>query len=487
MVYMYTIIQMYINTATSTGTECRGKETAMLEISAKTNLLEENDYRYSLQDVKEPILYRDVYNYEEVPKIAFNHRRVPMSMPEEIWITDTSFRDGQQSVNPYTPDQIVALYQMMSRLGGPYGRIRQTEFFIYSKKDREAIERCMALDLKFPEITTWIRASREDFRLVKELGVRETGILVSCSDYHIFKKLKMTRRQAMEHYLATVKDAFDAGVMPRCHLEDITRADFYGFVVPFVNELMQLSREAGIPVRIRACDTMGYGVPYPEVALPRSVPGIIYGLQQYSDVESQYLEWHGHNDFYKAVANASTAWLYGASGVNCSLLGIGERTGNVPLEAMVFEYASLRGSLDGMDPTVITEIADYFRREIGYPIPPMTPFVGRKFNETRAGIHADGLLKDEEIYNIFNTEKLLNRPAKVAVSKTSGLAGIAYWVNQNYCLRGERMLDKHSPLVEQLKEWVDREYESGRTAVMSTEELEEKIFELSGGVLKPQG
>ena len=459
----------------------------MLEISAKTNLLEENDYRYSLQDVKEPILYRDVYNYEEVPKIAFNHRRVPMSMPEEIWITDTSFRDGQQSVNPYTPDQIVALYQMMSRLGGPYGSIRQTEFFIYSKKDREAIERCMALDLKFPEITTWIRASREDFRLVKELGVRETGILVSCSDYHIFKKLKMTRRQAMEHYLATVKDAFDAGVMPRCHLEDITRADFYGFVVPFVNELMQLSREAGIPVRIRACDTMGYGVPYPEVALPRSVPGIIYGLQQYSDVESQYLEWHGHNDFYKAVANASTAWLYGASGVNCSLLGIGERTGNVPLEAMVFEYASLRGSLDGMDPTVITEIADYFRREIGYPIPPMTPFVGRKFNETRAGIHADGLLKDEEIYNIFNTEKLLNRPAKVAVSKTSGLAGIAYWVNQNYCLRGERMLDKHSPLVEQLKEWVDREYESGRTAVMSTEELEDKIFALSGGVLKPQG
>ena len=486
MVYMYTIIQMYINTATSTGTERRGKETAMLEISAKTNLLEENDYRYSLQDVKEPILYRDVYNYEEVPKIAFNHRRVPMSMPEEIWITDTSFRDGQQSVNPYTPDQIVALYQMMSRLGGPYGRIRQTEFFIYSKKDREAIERCMALDLKFPEITTWIRASREDFRLVKELGVRETGILVSCSDYHIFKKLKMTRRQAMEHYLATVEDAFDAGVMPRCHLEDITRADFYGFVVPFVNELMQLSREAGIPVRIRACDTMGYGVPYPEVALPRSVPGIIYGLQQYSDVESQYLEWHGHNDFYKAVANASTAWLYGASGVNCSLLGIGERTGNVPLEAMVFEYASLRGSLDGMDPTVITEIADYFRREIGYAIPPMTPFVGRKFNETRAGIHADGLLKDEEIYNIFNTEKLLNRPAKVAVSKTSGLAGIAYWVNQNYCLRGERMLDKHSPLVEQLKEWVDREYESGRTAVMSTEELEDKIFALSGGVLKPQ-
>lgn len=450
----------------------------MLELSAKTNLLEENDYRYSLQDVPEPVLYRDVYSYDEVPKVAFNHRRVPMAMPEDIWITDTTFRDGQQSVNPYTADQIVNLFKLLSRLGGPYGLIRQTEFFIYGKRDREAIERCQDLGLKFPEITTWIRASREDFKAVRDLGVRETGILVSCSDYHIFKKLKMTRSQAMEHYLSTVKDAFEAGVMPRCHLEDITRADFYGFVVPFVNELMKLSDEAGIPVRIRACDTMGYGVPYTEVALPRSVPGIIYGLQHYSGVKSQYLEWHGHNDFYKAVSNAATAWLYGASGVNCSLLGIGERTGNIPLEAMVFEYASLRGSLDGMDPTVITEIGEYFKNEIGYAIPPMTPFVGRSFNVTRAGIHADGLLKDEEIYNIFNTEKLLKRPAMVAISKNSGLAGIAYWVNQTYGLRGMRELNKHSPLVIALKEWVDRQYEDGRTAALSDEELEAKVAEL---------
>lgn len=453
----------------------------MLELSSKSNLLEQDNYRYELQDVLEPNLYRDVYSYEDVPKVAFNHRRVPLNMPEDIWITDTSFRDGQQSVNPYTADQIVDLYKLMSKLAGPYGIIRQTEFFIYSKKDREAIERCMDLGLKFPEITTWIRASREDFKLVKDLGIRETGILVSCSDYHIFKKLKMTRKQAMDHYLATVRDAFEAGVMPRCHLEDITRADFYGFVVPFVNELMRLSKEAKIPVRIRACDTMGYGVPYTEVALPRSVPGIIYGLQHYANVQSELLEWHGHNDFYKAVANASTAWLYGASAVNCSLLGIGERTGNIPLEAMVFEYASLRGSLDGMNPTVITEIAEYFKEHMGYKIPPMTPFVGRNFNVTRAGIHADGLLKDEEIYNIFNTKKLLNRPASVMISKTSGLAGIAYWINQNYDLTGDEVIDKRDPLVVKVKEWVDKEYEDGRTASLSADELERKIEELSEG------
>ena len=160
------------------------------------------------------------------------------------------------------------------------------------------MEKCQDLGLKFPEITTWIRASKEDFNLVKNLGIRETGILVSCSDYHIFKKLKMSRRECMNMYLATVAEAFEAGVSPRCHLEDITRADFYGFVVPFVNELQKMSRDAGIPVKIRACDTMGCGVPYSEVALPRSVPGIIYGLLHYSDVPSEMLEWHGHNDFY---------------------------------------------------------------------------------------------------------------------------------------------------------------------------------------------
>jgi len=453
----------------------------MLDLSSKTNLLEENDYRYSLQDVPEPVLFRDYFNYEDVPKVAFNHRRVPMAMPEEIWITDTSFRDGQQSVNPYTTKQIVDLFKLMSRLGGPYGIIRQTEFFIYSKREREALDKCMELGLRFPEITTWIRATKQDFQLVKDLGIRETGILVSCSDYHIFKKLKMTRKQAMEHYLGVVSDAFEAGIMPRCHLEDITRADFYGFVVPFVNELERMSQDAKIPVRIRACDTMGYGVPYAEVALPRSVPGIIYGLQHYSDVPSELLEWHGHNDFYKAVANAATAWLYGACGVNCSLLGIGERTGNVPLEAMVFEYASLRGSLDGMDPTVVTEIGDYFRNEMGYNIPPMTPFVGRNFNVTRAGIHADGMMKDQEIYNIFNTEKILNRPASVSISNTSGLAGIAFWMNQNYDLKGDAQIAKNDPLVLRLKDWIDQEYEDGRTSTLSNEELEEAIRVLSDG------
>ena len=453
----------------------------MLEISPKSNLLEQKSYRYSLQDVAEPNLYREVYNYEEVPKVPFNHRRVPLGMPAEIWITDTTFRDGMQSQAPYSPKQIVDIYKMLSRLGGPKGLIRSTEFFVYSENDRKALNACRELGLEFPQITTWIRATESDFRLVRDLGIKETGILVSCSDYHIFKKLGMTRSQALEHYLEIISEALELGICPRCHFEDITRADFYGFVVPFVNEIQRLSQESGIPIRIRACDTMGYGEPYSEVALPRSVPGIVYGLQHYSDVPSEMLEWHGHNDFHKAVANATCAWLYGASAVNASMLGIGERTGNVPLEAMVFEYASLRGTLDGMDPTVITEIAEYFQKEIGYDIPPMTPFVGENFNVTRAGIHADGMIKDEEIYNIFDTQKLLGRPAGVTVSSTSGLAGIAYWINCHYRLTGAETVTKKDPMVAYIKEWVDAQYAEGRQTVISSKELEQLIIRYRKG------
>lgn len=444
----------------------------MLEFSKRTNTLEQSAYKYSLQDVKEPNLYRDLFPYESIPRISFNHRHVPMYVPDEIWITDTTFRDGQQSIAPFTVEQIVDLYDMLHKLSGPNGIIRQSEFFIYTNKDKEAVRKCMERGYEFPEVTSWIRATDNDFQLVKEMGMKETGILVSCSDYHIFKKLNMTRREAMEQYLSIVKQALEYGIRPRCHFEDITRADFYGFVVPFTIELRKLMEESGIPIRIRACDTMGYGVSYPGVALPRSVPGIIYGLRHHAGFPSELIEWHGHNDFYKAVVNSATAWLYGASSVNCSLLGIGERTGNCPLEAMAIEYVSLRGDTNGMDLSVITDIAEYFEKEIGYEIPPNTPFVGRNFNVTRAGIHADGLLKDEEIYNIFDTRKILKRPPQVAIGKHSGLAGIAYWINTFFRLEEKGMaIDKKAELVVKMKEQIDKEYEAGRTTMMSDEEL----------------
>ena len=423
-----------------------------------------------VRDIAEPNLLRGMFPYHAVPKIEFDGTIEAPDPALEFFITDTTFRDGQQARPPYSVDQIVALYTMLHRLGGPNGVIRQTEFFLYSDLDREAVRRCLGLGFEFPEVTGWIRAVKADLKLVKEIGIRETGILTSCSDYHIFRKLRKTRGQALEDYLGIVRSALDEGLTIRCHLEDATRADFYGFVVPLVAQLMELRAAGGARVKIRVCDTLGFGVPYPGVALPRSVPKLILGLRRECGVPSECLEWHGHNDFHKVLANATAAWLYGCMYANGTLLGYGERTGNPPLEGLVMDYISLKGC-NGVDTAVITEIADYFEHQIGYHIPPNYPFVGREFNSTRAGIHADGLLKDEEIYNIFDTGKILHRPPRVAVDKTSGTAGVAWWINSYFKLKGATQVSKQADAVRKITDWVDHQYGAGRNTSISDEEL----------------
>ena len=429
---------------------------------------------FELKNVTEPVLYRDMFPYTSVPRVVLEDRMIQTNIPKDIWITDTTFRDGQQSRPPYTPNQIADIFDFMHRMSGPKGVIRQTEFFLYSEKDREAVKLCMERGYRFPEITGWIRANKKDFKLVKEIGLKETGILTSCSDYHIFLKLNLSRKEALQQYLDIVSTALEQGIVPRCHLEDITRADFYGFVIPFVQELMKLSEAANIPVKVRACDTMGYGFPFPGTALPRGVPEIFYALIHDGGVPSNQLEWHGHNDFHKGLVNGVAAWMYGCSAVNGALLGFGERTGNTPVEAMLIDYISLTGDGDGIDTAAISEMAEYFRRELGFPIPSNYPFVGSEFNSTSAGIHADGMMKNEEIYNIFDTTKILKRPMGVIVTDKSGIAGIAHWVNSHLGLDADKKIDKRHPGLAKMNKWVLEQYEQGRTTSISHEELQEK-------------
>ncbi len=428
--------------------------------------------QFPLLDVQEPNLYRHIFPYDEVCRVEFDNRFVFIDPPEEIFITDTTFRDGQQARPPYTVEQIVDLFDMIHKLGGPNGVIRQCEFFLYSEKDKKAVERCLERSYRYPEITGWIRAQKEDFKLVKEMGLKETGILTSVSDYHIFLKLKKNRRVVLREYLSIVSSALDLGIIPRCHFEDITRADIYGFCVPFAQDLMRLSEEAKLPIKIRLCDTLGFGVTYPGAALPRCVPKIIRAMIDDAGVPSEYLEWHGHNDFHKGLINATTAWLYGCAAANGTLLGFGERTGNAPIEGLIIEYISLMGHNNGIDTTVITDIRNYFERVMGIPIPPNMPFVGANFNATSAGIHADGILKNEEIYNIFNTTKILNRPISISVNDKSGLAGIAQWINSHFALTGKERIEKTHPGVAKINRWVMKQYEEGRTTAISDQEME---------------
>ena len=428
---------------------------------------------YKLQDVPEPNLQREVFPYGEISRIDFDHKLISIDPADEFVITDTTFRDGQQARPPYTVQQIENIFDLLHRLSGANGVIRQTEFFLYSKRDRESVERCLAKGYRYPEITAWIRAVEQDLDLVLDMGLKETGILTSVSDYHIFFKLNSSRAKIMEKYLAIVKTALEKGITPRCHFEDITRADIYGFCVPFAIELMKLREESGIDIKIRLCDTLGFGVTYPGAALPRSVPKLVRALIDDAGVPGNLLEWHGHNDFHKVLINATTAWLYGCAAANGTLLGFGERTGNAPVEGLIIEYIGLMGHENGIDTTAITDMANYFSRELGYKISPNYPFAGSDFNATSAGIHADGLIKNEEIYNIFDTQKILSRPVSITVTDKTGIAGVAYWVNSRLGLEEENSINKRHPGIVKIHKRIMQEYEDGRVTSISRKEMEQ--------------
>ncbi len=434
------------------------------------------DRALSLQDTEQPRLFRDLFPYTSICRTSFDEVLLAPRPAAQMRITDTTFRDGQQARPPYTVRQVARMFDFLHRLGGKTGLIAASEFFLYSPRDRKCVEVCRARGYRFPRVTAWIRANREDLKLARDMEFDETGMLTSVSDYHIFLKLGKTRRQAMDMYTELASQALEWGIIPRCHFEDITRADIYGFCLPLAQRLMELSRQSGMPVKIRLCDTMGYGVPWPGAALPRSVQRIVRAFTDEAGVPGEWLEWHGHNDFHMALANGVTAWLYGCGAVNSTLFGFGERTGNTPLEALLIEYISLTGDDAAADTTVLSEVADFFERELDYRIPPNYPFVGRDFNATSAGVHADGLAKNEEIYNIFDTKRLLGRPVPIIVTDKTGRAGVAYWINTSLNLPRERQVSKKHPAVGKIYDAITALYaDSGRTTSLSHEEMESLV------------
>ena len=438
-------------------------------------------------EVEEPVLLEDMFPYSLPPRIVWESKVVeeidgkqvvfdPAALQtRDIRITDTTFRDGQQSRPPYTVEQTRRLYEFLGRLSGPNGIIRQTEFFLYSERDRQGIDACREVGADFPQITGWVRSNIGDLSRVVKMGLPETGILTSCSDYHIFYKLRSNRRKILDHYLDVVEAALDAGIRPRCHLEDITRADIDGFVVPYVQRLMRLSEQAPahLKVKVRLCDTMGFGLSYPGVPLPRSIPKLCHRMTHDAGVPTDCLEWHGHNDFHKVHINGATAWLCGCDALNATLFGIGERTGNPPIAGAMVEYAAIRGTLDGMDLTALKDIAHYYETDVGTRIPDNYPLVGRHFNTTRAGIHADGLYRDERVYNIFDTDLLLGRPSQVAITDKSGADGVMLWVNKFLGLEGGERLSKIKLV--KICRWVVDQYTAGRITAISEDELIEQI------------
>ncbi|MEM4581498.1 MAG: 2-isopropylmalate synthase [Candidatus Korarchaeum sp.] len=395
-----------------------------------------------------------------IPRVA---RRAPS---HDLVITDTTLRDGQQGSRPFTEEECIKIYALLSELDNGSGVIRDIELFPYTAKDRRVIKTLIDFGTT-PRPIGWIRASMEDLRLVKESGLDTTVLLTSVSDYHIYHKLGIDREVAKGKFLSVIREALRIGLRIKVAMEDITRSDIYGFVLPFMDEVMRISESEGVDVGFKLSDTLGLALPFPELPLPRSVPKLVRTLIDELGLRSGQLEFHGHNDFHLVVANHLAAWLYGASLSNCTLMGIGERAGNCPLEAM----AVLRSQLtedDRMSLRAIGRIADLFR-EMGFTVPKFYPLLGENAFSTKAGIHIDGLLKNPSIYLPFDPE-MIGRPYSVEVSPYSGRAGLVYWLARRLNLRDWRVL-KEDPRVELAYSEVMKLFENGRVDPLSEEEV----------------
>lgn len=424
-----------------------------------------------MPDPPVPELFEKAFPRDGFPVYDWTER--PDDLPPAVWTTETTHRDGQQGGLPLTVEQGIRIYELQCAFTRTSGALRQAEFFVYRDADRRMLDAALERwrDGAPVEPTTWIRASAKDAALVREIGVRETGMLASASDYHTFYKFTPGgRRTAASAYLDAVKAVLDAGLRPRLHLEDATRAP-REFVLPFVEAVQEIASAYPdvAPPKFRICDTMGLGLPDEDVAWPRSVPKHVRALRG-AGVAAEDLEFHPHNDTHLVVANCLAALREGCAAINGTLLGKGERTGNAPLEGVLLHAAGMGCLPTWPDFRALNELADLYE-QLGQPVPAKYPLYGRDAHRTRAGIHADGLNKFWWMYAPFDVPTLLGRPLELSFTKDSGLAGLIFLVKQHT----GRDATKDDPELQTLHDELLRQFAAGRQTAVEWEEIEELL------------
>ncbi len=409
---------------------------------------------------------RVYYNYEgRMPPVQLEAE--PASLPaadtEPKLITDTTLRDGaQDSRFPLFPNEARLRYvDLLHRLDNSSGRIHAIETFIYQKRDLWVLDKLLERGYEFPRITTWIRATPKDVKELHEASqgrVKETGMLASSSDHHIFDKLGYhSKEEAIDKYLKPVLTACEYGITPRVHLEDTTRADIFGWVIPYIHTVLEATEGRA---KFRICDTLGWGVPDPYAAMPLGVPRLISTIYRETGAE---LEFHGHNDFGLATANSLAAWRYGCRKVNVAFAGLGERTGNTSLEQILSGYIRLYGD-PGFDLTVLPEMVQLVEENL-IPVPSAAPIIGEVF-ATQAGIHQAGVARQGEapgglIYLAYDPALVGQRTAeRTVIGAMSGSEGIVAILNDEARLRGlETRFSTMSRVVKEIYDRVQEAYD----------------------------
>ncbi len=412
-------------------------------------------------------------SYEDLPKV-----RLPMG--QEVFISDSTIRDGSQMPGIVMKKKHkLKIYEYLHRIG-----IEKLETFVYNERDREAVKEMLGAGYEFPEVTGWARANPKDIDFVLGMdGIRETGILMSVSDSHVIDKMGLkNREEAEKKYIDALQYAVDHGLRTRAHIEDMTRADNEGFVFPLVKKLIEIDPEC----TIRLCDTLGYGIPFPEVDEPYGIPYIVKRLR---DIGTKNIETHVHDDFGMSVACSIAGYWYGANWSSLTFLGIGERAGNAELEKVALFLIQRVEGFQKYDLKSVTEFSDFMEKEIGIRVPRNKSVVGKNIFAHESGIHTAGIIKNPFTYEPYPPE-LVGGKRLLMIGDSSGLEVIRFKVEEtlNDLMHVDTKIDKNDPRIKAIHAEIQKLYnEEKRVSAISDEELKkyvEKYFIYSRNIEK---